>query len=362
MVLLGGLWVSSEPVWAQTTPNTAAQALTSDDRPVRIAVRPEYRRFVDNGQTLAQWSFPVSVVVPFRERWQVSLQGGAAVGRVGDLPDLSGPTDVQAALSYARPAGDGSVIINATASAPTGKHELNREEFIAATFLSQRFYQFPVSSVGQGFGSGASITWATPLSESVVVGLGGAFRYHSEYDPVAGRTQQYNPGNEGRLTTGIDIQVSRLSAVSADLSLVLYGTDTLGGVDQFNTGHRASIRVQYLRRVDGRTLRIVGRYRQQEKSTLPLRLGSDLQRQVLPSQGGLRGTYTTPLSGLVDVRVTAAGRWYGETTAFDRKTLGKLGAEMGIGVGRGVEVAPQIGVTVGSFSGLVGGMSLTAEL
>lgn len=367
------VWIFGLAVWgllsgggtdlkAQTPNETAAEALTSEDRPVRVVVRPEYHRFEDGGRTLVQWGLPVHVVVPFSDHWQVSVQGGGASAHVEDLPRLTGPTDVRAAVSYARSVGEGSLVVNATVNAPTGKQELTRDEFIAATFLSQNFYRFPVSSFGRGLGTGGSITWATPLSESVVIGLGGAFQYNGAYDPVAGRRQKYNPGEEGRLTAGIDVQLSRVSALSADLSLFAYGTDTVGGSDQFNAGNHASIRVQFLRRAAERTLRIIGLYRQQEKSTLPVRSASDRERQVLPSHGMVRGRYAIPLSDVVSLRVSAAGRWYGETAAFESKRLVTLGGGIGIEVQDGLEVSPRAEYTAGTFTGLAGSLRFSAEL
>ena len=357
--LLGGGCGSAR---AQAPTETGAAALTSKDRPTRIVFRPGYQRFDDGERTLTQWSFPVRVVVPFRDRWQASIRGGGVSAQVDGLPALSGPTDIQAALSYAQPAGEGSIVINATANVPTGQQELTREEFIAATFLSQDFYQFPVSSFGRGLGTGGSVTWATPVSGAVVVGVGGAFRYHRRYDPVAGREQKYNPGEEGRLTAGVDIQLNRVSALSAGLSFVTYGTDTVGGVDQFDAGTHVSIRMQYLRRVDERTLRITGRFRQQEKSTLPIRSGSGRERQVLPSQGAFRGRYVTPLTDIVSVQVSASGRWYDETAAFERKAFVTMRTGVGIGVGETMEVTPRIEYTAGSFTGLAGSFGFSADL
>lgn len=357
--LLGGALSS---VRAQVPGGTGADALTSEERPVRIVFRSAYQRYEDDGRTLTQWSVPVEVVVPFRDRWQLSVQGGGASARVDDLPTLSGITDVRTALSYAQPVGEGSLIVNANVNVPTGKEELTQEEFVAATFLSQKFYRFPLSSFGQGLGTGGGITWATPVSESVVLGVGGAFQYHRGYDPVAGRQQEYNPGEEGRLTAGVDVQIDRVSALSADVSFFVYGTDTVGGVDQFTAGNHASVRVQYLRRTDDRTVRVLGHYRQQENSTLPVRAGSDQERQVLPSHGMLRGRYSAPLSETLGLRVSAAGRWYGDTFAFDRKTVVTFRGGLDFEVREGFEISPGAAFTAGSFTGLEGRLRLTALL
>jgi hypothetical protein len=350
------------PAEAQVEPGSAANALTSAERPIRVTIQPAYQRFDDSGRTLTQWSAPLEMVIPFRERWQVSIRGSVASAGGNSLHTVSGLTDVRAAVSYAQPVGQGSVIINANVNAPTGKEELSQEEFITATLLSQNFYRFRVASFGQGWGAGTGITWALPVTESVVLGIGGAFQYRGSYDPVAALQQEYDPAEEGRFTAGIDVQLTRMSALSADVSLFVYGTDTVGDVDQFNAGNHASVRVQYLRRADERTVRVVGQYRQQENSTLPVRAGSNQERQVLPSHGMLRGRYSAPLSETLGLRVSAAGRWYGDTFAFDRKTVVTFRGGLEFEVGEGFEVSPGAGFTTGSFTGLEGSLRLTALL
>lgn len=350
------LWVLVPQARAQTGASSAAAALTSEERPLRISVRPTYQRFEDENRLITETSIPIEAVIPFRDRWQVRIQGSAAQATGDDIADLSGITDVRAALSYARPVGGGSVIVSASVNVPTGKQELTGPEFITATLLSQNFYRFRVPSFGQGPGAGTGVTWAVPVAESVVLGLGGSVTYHGSYDPVAEREAQYDPGEEGRITGGIDVNLTRNSALSGEVSLVVYGTDTVGGNDQFTAGNQFSARVQYLRQVGEQTLRVVGHYREQEKSTLPARDGAEFQ--VLPTQGVLRGRYSTGLADEVDLRVYAAGRWYDETSAFESKRLVTLGAEPRFQVGDALVVSPHAAYTAGSFTGLEGGVGL----
>lgn len=359
------LWgvVGGSPLPAQgQTGTNAANALTSQERPVRIRLQPTYQRFEDEGRTLTQWSAPIVAVVPFRERWQVSIQGSGASATGDNLTTLSGLSDVRTALSYTWPVGEGSLIASASVSAPIGKEELTQSEFNVARLLSRNFYPFRVPSLGQGLGAGTGVTWAVPVTESMVVGIGGLFRYHGSYSPAANQEEEYDPGEEGRLTGGIDFQLSSISVLSVNTSYFLYGTDTVGGADRFDAGNQFSVRLQYLREVEQRTIQVVGRYRQQEKSTLPIRTGADQERQVLPSQGMLRGQYSAPLSERVYLRVSAAGHWYGETTAFESKRLVTLGGGIGIEVQDGLEVFPRAEYTTGTFTGLAGSLRLGAEL
>ncbi len=339
----------------------AAEALTSRERPVRISLQPTYQRFEDGDRVITQWSVPIVAVVPFADRWQVSIRGSGASASGKDLQTLSGFSDIRTTLSYAQPIGEGSLIVNASVNAPTGKEELAQDEFNTARLLSRNFYRFRVPSFGQGFGAGAGLTWAVPVAESVVIGIGGAFRYRGSYTPTAGQQAEYDPGEEGRITGGVDVRLGQSSALSVDGSFYLYGTDTVGGDDQFDTGNHVSVRVQFLREGERHTIRVRGQYRQQEKSTLPIRDGSDRELQVLPSRGVLQARYTVGLSRDIDMGVSAAGRWYDETTAFGSKTMGTIGLEPRFSIREPFTITPRFAYTAGSIMGLEGGVGLTAQ-
>lgn len=339
----------------------AADALTSQERPVRIIFRPTYQQFEQDDQAIRQWSAPLVAVVPFGESWQVSVRGSGASAGGDDLQTLSGLTDIRAALSYTQPVGDGSLILTANVNAPTGKEELTPEEFSTARLLSRNFYRFRVPGFGQGLGAGTGVTWAIPVSESVVIGIGGAFRYNGGYTPTAGQQAEYNPGEETRITGGLDVRLSPMSALSADATLYLYGTDTVGGAERFKAGNQVSARLQYLRRGDRHTVRIVAEYRNQEKSTLPLREGDDRALQVLPTRGTLRGQYTVGVAEEIDLQFSAAGRWYGETTAYESQTLVTIGLAPRFSIGEAFTIAPEAAYTAGTIMGLEGGVGLTAQ-
>lgn len=360
IIFSGLLLGATAPAHAQIG-TSAAEALTSQERPAQIIFRPTYQRFEDGDQVITEWSAPVVAVVPFQDRWQLSIRGSGARAGGDDLETLSGLSDVRAALSYAQPVGDGSLIVTANVSAPTGKQELTREEFNTARLLSRNLYPFRVPSFGQGLGAGTGLTWAVPVTDAVVVGIGGMFRYHGSYTPTAASQTEYDPGEEGRITGGIDVRLREGSAVSADASLYLYGTDTAGSVDRFSAGNQVSVRVQYLRQGEQNTLQITGHYRNQEKSTIPLRQGEDRALQVLPTRALVRGQYTVGLSGAVDLEVMAAGRWYDETSVYDAQTVGTVGLTPHISLGDIIRVSPSAAYTTGSITGLEGGLGLTAQ-
>jgi hypothetical protein len=352
---VGGVWA------AQAQVEGGAKALTSRERPARIVLKPTYQRFEEGGQTVTQWSIPLVAVVPFGDRWKATLRGSGASAGGEDLQTLSGLADVRVGLSYAQPIGEGSLVVNANVNAPTGKAELTPGEFETARLLSRNFFQFRVPSFGQGLGAGTGATWAVPVTESVVIGIGGAFRYHGSYTPTAGQDADYDPGEEGRITGGVDVRLGKRSALSADGSFYVYGTDTVGGVDEFEAGNQFAVRVQYLREEQVQSVRIVGYYRNQEKSTLPIRDEADRTLQVLPTRGLLRGEYRRQLARSLALHVSVAGRWYDETVGEESKTLATLGVEPRFSVGDRFQVAPRGAYTAGDVSGFEGGIGLTAQ-
>lgn len=336
----------------------ATDALTSRSQPMRIIVRPSYQYYEDGGLKLTEWSLPIQATVPIRERLQLSLRAGLASAGGDNLESVTGLGDVQASLSYTREVGEGSVILSAGANVPTGKRKLTLEEFATATLLSQNFYDFQMPGFGQGLGVATGATWAVPIGEDVVLGLGGSFQFRGGYIPVEGMGETYNPGNEVLVTGGIDYRLSRTSALSGDVAVTLYGTDTLGDVERFEAGTKVSAAVQFRRDQGYSTLRLLARYEGREKSTLPAAVGGASQLQLLPNQGTVRGNYATRLREGVRLELEATGRYFGETTAYDSQTVATVSVTPQFAVGEGARIGPHLAYTAGSFSGLEAGLML----
>lgn len=347
-------------------------ALTSRRQPVRIVAEPTYQYFDDNGTQITQWSLPIRATVPLLERLQLSLRANVASADVtapagapiaGRPASVAGLGDVQASLSYVREVGEGSVIVSAGANVPTGKQELTLEEFTTVTFLSQNFYEFRVPGFGQGPGLATGVTWAVPIRRNVVLGVGGSFRLQGGYTPVERMGEEYTPGSEVLVTTGLDYQLSPTSALSADVAVTLYGTDTLGDVDQFEAGTKVAGTLQYVRSRGFSRLQVVARYENRGRSTLPAVGGSVAgaqteELQILPTQGALRARYDTRLAERWRLGVFAAGRWYDETALFESKTVATGGVEPRLGLGGGVTLAPRAAYTAGDFTGVEAGLGI----
>ncbi len=352
-------WIGGSAGAQSVAEDYGTGALTSQRQPLRIVVQPMYQYFEDTDRGITEWSVPLRATIPLREDLQLSLRGSFASATGDGLATVSGLSDAQASLSYVRPVGDGSVILSAGVNAPTGKQELTLSEFATATLLSQNFFDFRVPGFGQGLGLATGATWAVPVGEDVVLGLGGSFRYQGGYTPVEGMTEDYTPGNEVLITGGLDYRLSRTSALSGDVSFTIYGTDQLGDVDRFEAGNRFAAAVQYRRDQGYSTLRVLARYEGREKSTLPaVGTGSAQELQLLPSEGAVRGVFTTRLGETADLEVWAGGRMFGETDAFDQKVLAVIGLMPQWAASDQLTLAPRIAYTGGDITGLEGGLMI----
>lgn len=346
------------PAAGQLGPGQRAEALTSQEQPIRISIQPTYQQFDDGALTLREWSVPLQATIPLGDRWQLSVRGSGASAGGERLTTVTGLSDVQTTLSSAWQLGEGSLILTANVSAPTGKEELSTPEFQTVRLLSRNIYPVRVPSFGQGLAAGGGATWAHPVTDGVAVGVGASFRYRGPFDPVVGLAGEYDPGEETRLTGGVDVRLSRTSSLSGDLSLFLYGTDTVGGVERFAVGNQLAGRLQFADRRQDQRVIVTARYAGQEKSTLPVVQGQDVTTQALPSQASLRGRYVREAGEIATLEAFAAGRWYGETAALSSKTVVTVGLEPQVEVTESVSITARGAYTTGSFTALEGGVGL----
>lgn len=336
-------------------------ALTSQDRSIRFVVEPTYQLYENDSHELAEWSMPFLMAVPFRDRWQVHVQGSVASVRRGAGEDVRGVTDVQAALTYAREIGESSLIVNTNLNVPTGKEELTPEEFETTTLLSQDIYDFQVPGFGQGFGVSTGATWAIPVGDRIALGLGGSYQVQGGYTPIANMAASYNPGNQILATGGIEYRITRTVALSAKASITLYGTDTVGDTERFDAGPKAATELQLVRQRGHSTLQFTARYEGRGASTRPVVAGGGLNSQVFPDQGLLHGRYATRLTEAVDLTVWASGRAFGATVAHDSETVGVVGGSSTVDLGDRLSVTPRASYTTGTFTGFAGGLSVGWE-
>lgn len=351
---------------AGIVPQVHAQgpSLQSDRQPIQVSVDPTYQYYeTDGGRVLTQLSTYLSAYVPVTQR--VGIQARAGYARMGgdDLKQVHGPTDVSGRITYAQPVGEGSVVFLVRANAPTGKQHLTPDEAATTRPISQNFYDFRVSSFSRGTSIAPQVTWAVPLSERFVVGVGASYQYQRGFQPQAGFTSDslYTPGDGVKVNGGVDYKITEGSAIGVNGTFRRYEEDTVNGQPRFDAGNQFSGTLRYLRQSGFTSIRVVARYSTWEESRFGFRVGNPAQGQVIPEHGMLLGSYSTRLTDAVDLSVRTSGHWYGETLQSDQKIVGRLYLSPSFELDEMITLSPHGTAAYGSYLGLGGGVRVTGR-
>lgn len=361
------LW-SVSPV-QQGVAQDGSGLLRSQSQPLRVSVTPVYQQFTDEGQTVSELSSQIGMVIPLGQRFQVRARGQYASIEGKNFTRVNGLNDFRGTVTYAQPIGEASLVFNLNANLPVGKRELSTEELQTTTFTSNNFYDFKVSSFGRGLGLAPSVTAAVPITERLVVGIGGAYQYQRGYRPAQGMEELYIPGDAMEVKGGLDYQVSRSSLLGVDVAFQYHQTDRVGDLDRFESGNKLVGRARYLVRDGFTSFRIMARYANWEESRfLPLlrtndgfTTGTPVRRRVIPSHGMGLVSYRTRFDSGLRLSARLSGHWYSETDVYDAKTVGSLRVSPSVKLAQTLVLAPHAKYTAGSFTGLEGGLRLEVQ-
>jgi hypothetical protein len=143
---------------------------------------------------------------------------------------------------------DDRLLLKLTATAPSGKRELDAKELQVVEAIGHPLLGFGLRHYGTGFEGGGSATWG-PIEapgSRVTVGVGGLVR--GAYRLFQGASD-FHPASEWAATTGLDLGTSSRPTgvpVRLDLTYRGFGTDRLGDVDVFKEGAQFEIQAQGL--------------------------------------------------------------------------------------------------------------------
>jgi len=342
-------------------------SLRSTQRPIRVALSPTYQYYeTGDGQVLTELSSRLSAFVPIGERFSIRANADYAQmdGEGDELHKVRGPTDVSTQLTYAQPAGEGSVVMSLRANAPTGKQGLSGQELSTTRLISQNFYDFQVTSFSRGFSVSPQVTWAYPITDRLAVGVGGGYQHQRGFQPNAGLTSDslYVPGDGIGANAGVDYKITGSSALGLDVSFRRYGADEVDGTQLFEAGNRISGTLRYLRRSGFTTIRAVVGYTHWDESRFGFRAGTPTEGQVIPPHGLALGSYRTRLTEGIRLHVRASGHWYGETvqegTMGEQKIVGRAYVAPSFDIADVLVLEPHGTVTYGSFLGIGGGLRI----
>ena len=338
--------------------------LPGDRLPAVVTTGVFYQRYlVDDDRHIEEISFPVFASVPVGPTTGLSLRASPATVTGQNLEPLSGLSDAQLSLSQSGRLWGSGLVLSLGLNLPSGKRALTQEELETSVQLSRNFYDFRTPAFGQGFNLSPSVTWAVPLGEQLVVGLGVAYQYKGSFKPVEEMDESYQPGDELLLTGGVDVSIARATALSGDLTYTLYGTDTIGSEDVFEAGDRLVATLQFRKYQSFNELRVVGQFRSRGKGSLPAP-GADSSpaRQTLNNQLDLFGSYRMETTASTSIGLHAGVHYFDETDVFSSKLLLSAGVTPEISLSDEVGFWTSFSFRIGDFTGLEAGTGLSFTL
>jgi hypothetical protein len=190
---------------------------------------------------VVEWTLPVAFSQRVGSRLTVDLSTAyarASGATTSGTLQLDGLTDTDVRASWA--AVSGHVIVSVVGTLPTGRKTVSDSAVPLLSALATDLLGFTTPTFGSGGGITGGFVTAFRLGERWAGGLGGSYRWHASYTPVAG-SGELEPGGEGRMRLGLEGPVGGRGGRGYFRSAVLYtasGADTLNGGSRSITGDR----------------------------------------------------------------------------------------------------------------------------
>lgn len=149
---------------------------------------------------------PVAYALPLGDRFVLDLYGAYADGRVekgGVTFILKGMVDTHVRASFQLAPW---ALLTGALTLPTGKSAHNDAEAVVASVLSTDILGFREASWGTGGAVASGIALAHRVG-TWNLGLGASYRLSQGFEPTAGSSLTFEPGDEVRLRIGLDRNV-----------------------------------------------------------------------------------------------------------------------------------------------------------
>lgn len=329
---------------------------------VNVSILPIYQSYDEDGLEISQTSIPLSIMAPIGSNVAVSFLGHRMTTS-GDVPDLNGLSDAQIFVSYAARAGSGSMVLSLGTNLPVGKVELTNEEFATNILVSQRAYNFRVSSLGQGLGLSPSLTYALSLGENTALGAGVAYQLRGTYKPFGFLDDEYDPGDELLLTVGVNTRLNAQSGISFDVAHSRYSADTFADSTVYEAGGKTTVSAmyRYVVRFDEVRLSVAYRNRAKNSSIINGELALEDERSI-PNQLNLRATYKKRINPGFQITGLIEGRLFSETDLVQKRTMVDLGLLPSIKISSQASVVGRFIYTLGTITGFEAGAGVAMAL
>ena len=222
---------------AVAAPALSAQSIF--DSELRLAPTfVQYKIKAPSSETISEIAVPVFVSIPFGSQFTFDVGTSYARAKVttgSAVSEINGLTDTQ--LRGNLTLGQDFIVLTGGVNLPTGKSTVELEQITAAGRIGNDFLAFPISNMGTGLGTTLGIAVARPLGGNWNIGIGGAMRHSSPYDPFnVSPKLRFQPGDEYRGRLGLDRGIGT-GRLSLGFTFSKFGNDDAGG-SIYNTGNR----------------------------------------------------------------------------------------------------------------------------
>ena len=300
------------------------------------------------GQTISEFTLPMYAVMPVSPTLRFDIGTSYTTARVSTtggpnqgVSQISGFTDTQLRGTYTF--GDDFVVLTGGLDLPTGRETVTTSEVIAAGRIGGDFLEFPITSMGTGFGGTAGAAIARPFGDWNM-GFAASMRVSSPYDPYqdpTGAHLHFQPGDEYRARFGADRPLGT-GRLTLGFTYATFGNDVAGG-SIYNTGDRYITEATLTNRFHAADVTIAAWNLHRTSGTLAdgTAIGYDNVANALVALGFNRdGVLLQPSLELRN--------W--QRDAYLPSTLATFGVRSDF-VERGLEFSPEAGYTFGRVAG-----------
>jgi hypothetical protein len=190
-------------------------------------------------ESISLFTTPLTARVGLPGGSALELTGAYARGALrrsdGSEARVEGLTDTRLRLDV--PVAGERLTISGIVSLPTGIGTRSDEEAEVASVIAADLLPFHISDWGTGGAAGLGLAYRH-TGGAVGVTAGASYLAAREFEPVAGESFAYRPGNELRATLGLDRTLGSAARLALTVGAQHFAVDALDGRNLFRAGDR----------------------------------------------------------------------------------------------------------------------------
>ena len=315
-----------------------------------IKIIPVFQQWsIQSNYNISEVSFPTMAYYPVNRQLSLSVRGNQAIIG-GDVNGLSGLTDTQLSGSYHLE--NLNLVFNLGFNLPSGKKELSATEFQTSSQIAYSYFNFQVPGFGQGLNISPGISWAAPVSDNLVFGLGATYQYKSGFKPLANMTDNYDPGDEILITTGFDFKLAPTTTFAVDVVFTTYGEDKMGSQTVFGSGDKIMVSGMLRSYQKYNELFLMARYRSKGKNSYSI--GGVFQEEAektIPNHLEIIGYYKLRANNQFYISLLGESRTFFETDIFPGLNIIGFGVSPEYSLSQNIKIPFRFKYFFGDFKG-----------